>query len=87
MATESETKTILAEHEGELTSLPNVVGLGVVSDETAAAGGAVAVYVNVKRPESQLRAADIVPRTLTSVIGGKTVETPTRVIEVGEIKI
>jgi hypothetical protein len=63
-----------------------VVGLGVVSDETAEAGGAVAVYVNVKQPESKLRAEDIVPRTLTSVIGGKRVETSTRVIEVGEIK-
>lgn len=86
MADEGETKAILAEHEDELTSLPNVVGVGIVSDETAATGGAVAVYVNVKRPESQLRAEDIVPRTLTSVIGGKRVETPTRVIEVGEIK-
>lgn len=86
MANETQTKAILAEHESELASLPNVVGFGIVSDETAATGEAVAVYVNVKKPESQLRAEDIIPRKLTSVINGRRVETSTRVIEVGEIK-
>jgi hypothetical protein len=86
MATESEAKAILAEYADKLASLPNVVGVGVVSDEAARAQDAVAVYVSVKRPQSQLRPADIVPRTLSSVIGGKTIEAPTRVIEVGEIK-
>lgn len=85
MASEAETKAILAQHEDALSGLPNVVGLGVVADRADAAKAAVAVYVSTKRPEAQLRPAEIVPRTLRSVLDGKAVEAPTQVIEVGTI--
>ena len=85
MASEAETKAILAAHESELTRLPNVVGVGIVSAGKSPDDTAIAVYVDVKRSITDLRTEDIVPRWLASRIGGQQIEAPTRVIEVGKI--
>lgn len=83
---EDDVKRVLDEHADRLTSLPNVVGVGLVSaDDEAEGESAVAVYVRSKVPEAQLKPSEVVPRTLTSTVGGERVKVPTRVIEVGDI--
>ncbi len=85
MANEGEVKRIVDEHADALTRLPNVVGVGVQQADDDAKAAVVAVYVRAKVPEAGLKPAEIVPRTLTSIISGVRVDAPTEVIEVGDI--
>ena len=82
---EDDVKRILDEHADRLTSLPNVVGVGLVSADDEEGESAVAVYVSSKVPEAQLKPSEIIPRKLTLTIKGKPVNVATRVIEVGDI--
>lgn len=84
MASEGDVKRIVDEYADKLTSLPNVVGVGVQSDK-GALGSVVAVYVRAKVPEQTLKPSEIIPRTLTATIAGQRIDAPTRVIEVGDI--
>ncbi len=85
MPTEDDVKRILDEYADRLTSLPNVVGVGLVPADEEKGESAVAVYVRSKVPEAQLKPSEIVPPTLTSTIAGAPVNVATRVIEVGDI--
>ena len=100
-ATEDEARATLDQHEDLLSSLPNVVGMGIVpaGDEGAAtastqalggsqggSGSAIAVYVQRKVDAGDLDAEQRVPSHLPSVRGGRQKDVPTKVIEVGEIK-
>lgn len=85
MPTEDDVKRILDEHADRLTSLPNVIGVGLVPADSEEGDSAVAVYVRSKVSEAQLKPSEIVPRTLTSTIAGARVDAATRVIEVGDI--
>lgn len=93
MATQRQCKRALERFEQELTSLKNVVGLGIVpAEESEETRGrrecAVAVYVVKKLPIAQLAAADVVPETLSMPgRGGAKVAVPTRVIEQGEVRL
>jgi hypothetical protein len=85
---EEDIQEVLDKHQDELTSLPNVVGVGVVSPENDdPSHAAIAVYVSRKVPKEALSASSIVPSKLTATIHGVSVEVPTRVIEVGDIKL
>lgn len=91
-ASEAEARDALDQHQSLLESLPNVVGMGVVSaqDQPDAGAGtkggsAVAVYVKRKVAADQLEAAQRVPSHLPSVRDGKQKNVPTKVVEVGEI--
>lgn len=86
MASEGQTKHILAEHTDELTKLPNVVGLGIQQAENDPHSLVVAVYVSAKLPAAELKPSEIVPPMLSSVISGERVEAPTRVIEAGDVR-
>ena len=87
MAKRSEVEKALDQHEDALTRRRNVVGLGVVPAEDSAKDLAVGVYVVKKLPEKQLAEADMIPKTLSVKIRGKTLRVPTRVIEQGEVKL
>lgn len=88
MTTEEDVRRILDNVRDHLTRLPNVIGIGVTSADAADPDGdpAVAVYVRRKLPKSDLATPEIVPATVQTTIDGRTVEAPTRVIEIGEIK-
>jgi hypothetical protein len=85
MASEGQIRRILDEHADALTKLPNVVGVGIGQADNDPQSAVVAVYVRVKVPEAQLKPAEIVPHTLSSIVSGVRVEAPTRVIAVGDI--
>jgi hypothetical protein len=102
MATRAQCERAL-EHFGEwLSTLPNVVGLGVVEleveleaeleEEKAAAqktGGkeyAVGVYVSKKLPPSQVPEKDRVPEMLELPSRGKIILVPTKIIAIGEMR-
>lgn len=87
MATEDEARQVVSACAGHLTTLPNVVGVGVVPSEGAAAEAAVAVYVRTKVPKEALRPEEIVPKSLSCLVDdGQSLHAPTQVIEVGDIK-
>jgi hypothetical protein len=98
MATRAQCERAL-EHFGEwLSTLPNVVGLGVVElevelgEEKAAAqkaGGkayAVGVYVSKKLPPSQVPEKERVPEVLELPSRGEIILVPTQVIAIGEMR-
>jgi hypothetical protein len=91
-ASEAEARDALDQHQSLLESLPNVVGMGIVSAEGqpgagagTKGGSAIAVYVKRKVAADQLEATQRVPSQLPSVRGGKQKNVPTKVIEVGDI--
>ncbi|HEX4495919.1 MAG TPA: hypothetical protein VIE43_09650 [Thermoanaerobaculia bacterium] len=88
MTNENDLKQLLDLLSDKLTSLPNVVGLGITSADAADPRGApaVAVYVSKKVSRGELTPAEQVPGTVRALVDGRQVEAPTRVIEVGEIK-
>ena len=92
MATEKECQEALDKHENQLSSLPNVVGLGVVAeddsvDEPSADKLAVGVYVRQKLPKEALKRKEMVPAKLEIPKGKKKIKIKTRVIEQGEVTL
>jgi hypothetical protein len=86
MVTEAQAKHLLSAFNGSLSALPNVVGVGITDLPGASPDVAIAVYVTEKVPESALKPADLVPKTLTGAIDGVAVEAATKVIAVGKIQ-
>ena len=91
-ASEADARGALDRYENLLTSLPNVVGTGIVAagdpaqaGDPAKRGNAVAVYVRRKVAADQLDATERVPSHLPSVEDGRQKDVPTKVIEVGDI--
>jgi hypothetical protein len=89
MAKRNACERALDSYSDSLSSLRNVVGLGIVPAGEEAKGRdlAVAVYVTKKLPLAKLRKADVVPASLRVELAGKVVEVPTRVIEQGEVTL
>lgn len=86
MVSETEAKRMLPAAHAHLTSLPNVIGIGVVTDDDGGATAAIAVYVRAKLPKDRLKPGEIVPETVHAVVDGVPLSAPTKVIEVGEFK-
>ena len=84
MASEREARRALDLHERELSTLPNVVGLGVRPDETGEGGYQVAVYVSRKLPAQDLAPDEVLPETLDVPSGDHAVAVPVTVVETGE---
>jgi hypothetical protein len=91
MASKQQCTRALEQYQGQLSSLKNVVGLGIVhgkpvdvSELPADKQYVVAVYVSKKLNLAQLKPNDVVPTTLDlqSKKSGSVVKT--RVIEQGE---
>ena len=87
MVTEHNVKKALDEHGEKITSLPNVVGIGMVeaSDTQPEEGMAVAVYVNKKIPKTELDESALVPKELETICENKQVSVPTRVVEIKDV--
>jgi hypothetical protein len=91
MARKIDCERALARYEEMLGSLPNVVGLGIVSSEepvgqAGTSDCAVAVYVGKTMPTEKLPESSRIPRTL-SLAGKKgAVLVPIRVIEQGPVQ-
>ena len=87
MASENEARQILSGVGASLTTLPNVVGIGVVLADESTRDAAIAVYVRRKLPLEALQAGQVVPETVESTVNGVVIRVPTRVIEVGDFKL
>ena len=78
-------------HEERLSSLENVVGLGIVAEDEETSSSrdcAVAVYVEKKVPSDELAPSERVPKWIEVPGRGKTKHRiQTRVIEQGEVKL
>ncbi len=73
-------------HEERLSALPNVVGLGIVS-EPDHDRSAVAVYVTEKVPLGELKPAERIPKRLSAKVGRRRRWVPVSVIEQGIVKL
>ncbi len=94
MATLAQSKKALELFETELTSRPNVVGLGIVPvddpGDNRVAGQkqmAVAVYVAKKVPTRSLKQNQVIPETLQVPSKTGVVNVPTKVIEQGPVEL
>jgi hypothetical protein len=90
MATRAQSQKALELFETQLSSRPNVVGLGIVPLDEQAGGQqqmAVAVYVDKKVPLQKLKADQVVPQMLEVPGKGGPIHVPTRVIEQGKVEL
>ena len=90
MATQQICEAALDEHEEKLSTLPNVIGLGIVAlDETDPESSelAVAVYVRKKISDDELEAFEVIPKIIRITQGDLLQEVPTRVIEQGDVSL
>lgn len=89
MATPQQARQAADQHADDLSTYPNVVGVGTRPVEEASAGTAdqhaVAVYVSRKVPGQQLRDRERLPATveLTAAGAGASTKVPVVVVEVG----
>lgn len=87
MATRRHCRRALEIHDERLSSLKNVVGLGIVPAGRKGSF-AVAVYVTRKLPRDQLKSEDLVPRRVEIPGRGKRKHRiPTRVIGQGVVRL
>ncbi len=91
MAKQLQCERALKQHEGMLSKLSNVVGLGIVPvDESAKKKGpqdfAVGVYVTKMMSGGKVASNDEVPKFLTIPSKSGDVEVPVRVIEQGIVQ-
>ncbi len=87
MASEQDARRLLSAVAGHLTALPNVVGVGVVPAEGTNSEAVIAVYVRSKVPKAALKPEELVPETVKGQVDGVSLQAPTRVIEVGDIRL
>jgi hypothetical protein len=83
-------ESVLDSYEDRLSSLPNVVGLGIVSLDEADMESehlAVGVYVSQKIPQQELNESELIPKYLEVQEKGQILQIPIRVIEQGEVKL
>lgn len=87
MATPQQARQAADQHAGDLSTYPNVVGIGTQPVEEASAGTddghAVAVYVSRKVPSEQLRTDERLPASVDVAAAGATTTVPVVVVEVG----
>jgi hypothetical protein len=81
-ARRDDARAALEEHADGLRRRKNVVGLGVTK-RADGTGDAVAVYVRRKERLDELDPADRIPATVTVTRGGRAVEVPVEVVDVG----
>ena len=84
MAKPEHVKRALELYSQEIGQKKNVVGLGRVPSEKGG-GWELAVYVAKKLPESEIAAADLVPKELEIPGKKEKVRVKTQVIEQGEV--
>ena len=92
MATRSQCKRALDVFEDRLSSLKNVVGLGIVPAQDAPSPTgkqdlSLGVYVTKKLPVDQLSPAHVVPPILMLRSRGKDIPVKTRIIEIGAVSL
>ena len=85
MASKSLCRQALDKNEERLSALPHVVGLGI--DTSGPGPGAVAVYVEKKLPQDELRPSERIPSRLYVKSGGARRAVPVRVIEQGPVSL
>ena len=89
MADVNEVEAALAIHEAYLSSLPNVVGLGIVSRDEAkpmSTDVVLGVYVSRKLPRERLSAEEIIPQVIELESKGRALNIDVRVIEQGLVQ-
>ena len=90
MASRTTCEHALDAYQEQLSALPNVVGLGIVSlDEKDITSNrlAVGVYVSHKKPRQELDDSERIPEYLEVREKGRARKVPVRVIEQGEITL
>lgn len=86
MVSEAVFEKALEHHEERLSTLPNVVGLGIV-DKPGSKGLAVGVYVSKKVPLEDLKRADRIPKRLFTQYAQRRRWVPVSVIEQGIVEL
>ncbi|HSK24479.1 MAG TPA: hypothetical protein VK906_14935 [Egicoccus sp.] len=87
MATPQQARQAADQHANDLSAYPNVVGIGTQpvteASEGTDDGHAVAVYVDRKVPDDQLRPDERLPASVEVAAAGATARVPVVVVEVG----
>lgn len=87
MATPQQARRAADQHADDLSTYPNVVGIGTQPVEEASTGAdgghAVAVYVSHKVPSDRLDAREQLPMSVEVATAGATTTVPVVVVEVG----
>lgn len=86
MAKAEQVKRALELYSAEIGAKKNVVGMGRVPSESEGGEWELAVYVDKKLPESEIAAADVVPKEV-EIPGKKKVRVKTQVIEQGQVTL